>query len=323
MTSRAWAADLIAPRYRVITDNDYSGDPDGLVQLAHELLSLSTETVGIIGTHLRVGDPWAKSDDTAAEAVEAAGRVVELCGLTGLVPVAKGAVLPLTNRHTPNASEGVHVIIREAMRDDTAIPLFVVCGASLTEIASAWLIEPRIAERLTVVWIGGHEHSELASPPPGGTDLEYNLNIDPIAAQVVFNDSNLKIWQFARDSYRQVIASRAELFTRMRPHGQLGEHLFNSLGSVSNMVSGLGFSTGEVYILGDSPLVLATALQSSFEPETSSSRWVTKPCPKILDSGLYEENPHGRPLRVYTQVDNRVLLEDLYAKLQMHHAGVR
>ena len=321
MSGEAWSADLIAARYRVITDNDYSGDPDGLVQLAQELLSPSTETVAIIGTHLRLGDPWAKSDDTAAEAVAAAERVVELCGLAGSVPVLKGAVLPLADRVTPNPSDGVSAIIREAMREDAKTPLFVVCGASLTEIASAWLIEPRIAERLTVVWIGGHEHTELASPPPGGTDLEYNLNIDPIAAQVVFNDSNLNIWQFARDSYRQAIASRAELFTRMRPHGELGQHLYDRLGSVSDMVAGLGFSTGEVYILGDSPLVLATALQSSFEPETSSSRWVTKPCPNILDSGLYEENPNGRPLRVFTQVDTRVLLEDLYAKLQMHNEG--
>ena len=31
------------PRYRVISDNDYSGDPDGLFQLVHHLLSPSLE----------------------------------------------------------------------------------------------------------------------------------------------------------------------------------------------------------------------------------------------------------------------------------------
>jgi hypothetical protein len=79
MTAEAWSVDLIRPRIRVITDNDYSGDPDGLVQLAHELLSPSTETVAIIGTHLRMGDPWAKTEDSAAEAVVAASQIVELC----------------------------------------------------------------------------------------------------------------------------------------------------------------------------------------------------------------------------------------------------
>jgi purine nucleosidase len=317
MTQEPWSVDLIRPRIRVITDNDYSGDPDGLLQLAHELLSPSTETVAIIGTHLRIGDPWATSEDTAEAAMVAASRVVELCGLTGQVPVLKGAVPPLANRQEPHDSEGVQAIIREAMRDDTDVPLFVVCGASLTEIASAWLIEPRIAERLTLVWIGGHEHAGLAEAPVGGTEMEYNLHIDPIAGQVVFNDSDLKIWQFARDSYRQVLASRAELFTRLRPKGPLGLHLYEALGEVANRVSKIGLDLGEVYILGDSPLVLATALQSSFEPDLSSSQWVTKPCPNILDSGLYEENPLGRPLRVFTRVDNRLLLEDFYAKLEM------
>ncbi len=31
------------PRYRVISDNDYSGDPDGLFQLVHVLLSPSLD----------------------------------------------------------------------------------------------------------------------------------------------------------------------------------------------------------------------------------------------------------------------------------------
>jgi purine nucleosidase len=31
------------PRMRVVSDNDYSGDPDGLVQLAHHALSTSVD----------------------------------------------------------------------------------------------------------------------------------------------------------------------------------------------------------------------------------------------------------------------------------------
>jgi purine nucleosidase len=318
MTADRWPVSSIKPRYRVITDNDYSGDPDGLVQLAHELLSPSTETVAIIGTHFR-----GFEGDTAQAGVEAAEKIVELCGLTGQVPVFKGAVPTLPDRKTPVDSAGVQAIIREALRDDTDQHLFVVCGASLTEIASAWLLEPRIADRLTLVWIGGEEHTGFASPPPGVQETEYNLSIDHIAAQVVFNDSNLNVWQFPRNMYRTVIASRAELYTRMRPHGELGQYLYDTLGDASKMIHEIFHSVGEIYVLGDSPLVLATALQSIFEPDTSSSFHVVKPKPNILDSGLYEEKPSGTPMRVYTQLDNRVLLEDLYAKLQMHHQGAK
>ena len=65
------------------------------------------------------------------------------------------------------------------MRTDTNLPLFVTLGAGLTELASAYLIEPRIASRLTAVWIGGPEYPELGPDPerPGaGPGPEYNLN---------------------------------------------------------------------------------------------------------------------------------------------------
>jgi purine nucleosidase len=315
--SQLWPSTLISPRVRVISDNDYSGDPDGLVQLAHHLLSPSVEISLVVGSHLKA-DGWDSSPDTADRACGEANKIIELCGRSGTVRVAAGSNQSMVNRHTPVTSAAVTEIVREAMRDDTDLPLFVVCGAGLTEIASAWLVEPRIATRLTVIWIGGHEHEGLADPAPGAPDMEYNLNIDPIAGQVVFNDSDLVLWQIPRDAYRSVIASRSELICRMLPNGELGRYLFNALASVVAWATSAGRSLGETYVLGDSPLVLLTALTTAFEPGPASSRYVTMPCPTITDSGLYEKRGDGRALRVYTSLDTRLLLEDLYAKLQLH-----
>lgn len=320
----AWGAELIQPRIRVISDNDYSGDPDGLVQLAHHLLSPSVEVRAVIGTHLREGDGWAQSPDgdEVAAAVAAAEKIVELCGMTGQVPVLSGAPTAMVDVNTPQDSPGIRFIIEEAMRDDVDTPLFVVCGASLTEIASAYLIEPRIADRLTVIWIGGHEHDGLAVPPPGAPDLEYNLHEDVVSGLVFFNHSELKLWQIPRDQYRHVLASRAELKVRMAGAGELGAHLYASLGKVAQWLHGAGYKGGEVYCLGDSPLVLLTALQSAFEADPASSRYVTMPCPNLLPNGLYQANPDGREIRVYTLLDNRLLMEDFYAKLALHSTVV-
>jgi hypothetical protein len=52
----------------------------------------------------------------------------------------------------------------EAMRTDTRLPLFARFGAGLTELANAYLIEPRIADRLTTVWIGGPSTPTSAFP---------------------------------------------------------------------------------------------------------------------------------------------------------------
>ena len=191
----------------------------------------------------------------------------------------------------------------------------MTCGGGLTDISSAWLVEPRIAERLTLVWIGGGEHEDLAVTPEGA-GLEYNTQIDVLAAQVVFNDSDLRVWQVPRDAYVQVLASRAEMLTRMRPHGPLGAHLYDALGHTSEL-----WGLGETYVLGDSPLVLLTALVSNFMPIPSSSRWVDRPRPRLTDSGSYEANPDGPPLRIFTQLDTRLVLEDLYAQLAVHADG--
>lgn len=320
MIETTWPGSLCGPRARVVIDNDFSGDPDGLVQLAHHALSPSVDLRAVIGSHLAAGDRWDPSPHSADHAADAARRVLDLAGRPDVTVVA-GSNVGLGEAAEPIPSPGTDAIIAEALRADTDLPLFVVCGAGLTELASAWLTEPRIAGRLTVVWIGGHEHDGLAEPPPGAPDMEYNLNIDPVAGRVVFNDSDLSIWQVPRDTYRWVLASRAELLVRMRPHGPLGEHLFDRLADIARWVHEAGQSIGETYVLGDSPLVLLTALTTAFQPAPASSTYVTMPCPRIAPSGLYEANPAGRPLRVYTSLDSRLLLEDLYAKLELHAAS--
>ncbi|MBO0985566.1 nucleoside hydrolase [Rathayibacter sp. SD072] len=303
----------MSARLRVVSDNDYSGDPDGLVQLAQHALSPSVELALVIGSHLRPGDPFDPSDRTSENAADAARRVLELCGRSD-VPVIAGSPVALAANPTP--SPAARALVAEALRDDPR-PLYVCAGAGLTEIAAALRLEPAIASRMTLVWIGGPEHPGLASPPPGAMPIEYNLLIDvPAAAEVLA--SAVPVQQFPRDAYRTVLASVAELRVRMGGAGELGRHLFDALDSVARMAERHGLSLGETYALGDSPLVLATALLSAFEPDTSSSRSVLVPRPGIDADGQYCAGNGGPDLRVFTQVDTRLLLEDLYAKLALH-----
>ncbi|WP_165372805.1 nucleoside hydrolase [Pengzhenrongella frigida] len=306
----------MSARLRVISDNDYSGDPDGLIQLAHLLLSPSVEVRAVIGSHLAPGDPFDTSGRTAESAGVAAEKVVALAGRTG-VEVVVGAEDALVDAVTPHRSAGAAAIIAEALREDTDRPLYVVLGAGLTELASAYLLEPRIADRLTAVWIGGPEHPGLAEAPPGSVGPEYNLKIDLVAAQVVF-DSPIPLWQVPRDAYRQTLVSFDELDEHLRPAAPLGAHLVDALDVVRRMCAGTAYDLGETYILGDSPLVLLTALLSSFEADSSSSRHVVLPAPRIADDGSYLPRPDGRPIRVYTHLDNRLMFTDLYAKLARH-----
>jgi purine nucleosidase len=307
-------------RMRVVVDNDFSGDPDGLVQLAHHALSPSVDLRLVIGSHLREDDPFDPSTTTADNAAGQAAEILVLSGRSD-VPVLAGSNVALSDPGTPVRSAAAEALVAEAMRDDVDTPLYVCAGAGLTEIASAWLIEPRIAERMTLVWIGGPEHPGLALPPPDAMPIEYNLLIDVTAGSVVFGRSSIPIWQVPRDAYRQTLVSFPELRLRMAGEGALGARLYAALDGVRSMAAEHGFPLGETYILGDSPLVLLTALQSAFEPDPSSSRYDVRETPGIDEDGRYVPAPGARAMRVYTHIDNRLMIEDLFARLRVH-AGV-
>jgi inosine-uridine nucleoside N-ribohydrolase len=282
--------DLVKPRMRIIIDNDFGGDPDGLFQLVHHLLSPSVEIRAIIGSHLKPGDGFDRSNQTATNAKKKIDEVLGIMNLAAKFSVYQGSNSALKNDSTPQKSDAANAIIKEAMRDDTKLPLYVVCGAGLTDLASAWLMEPKIAGRLTLIWIGGPEYTDLAPPPPGYTSLEYNLGIDIKAGQVIFNKSTISIWQVPRSSYRQVYLPYSSLLLKVKPQGKIGEYLTTALERVMKATASFNLNIGEVYIVGDSPLVLLTALQSSFEADPSSSRYALRPCPLINWQGLYEVN---------------------------------
>jgi purine nucleosidase len=297
----------IVARIRVISDNDYSGDPDGLWQLAHLLLSPDAEVRLVIGSHLREGDPFDPSGTSAGNAARRAREIATACGRDD-VRIVAGSNTPGVVR-----GEAVDAIVAEAMRDDPR-PLYVTCGGGLTEIASAWLAEPRIAERLTVVWIGGPEYPG-GHVPPGAMPVEYNTLIDPAAARIVFNDSDLPLWQVPRDAYRQVLVSMRELDHRVRPLGPLGALLVDALEGVRAMMREHGLDPGATYILGDNPLVLLTALQSGFEPDPCSSQSFRRPRPRVRDDGTFDFDGAGAEVRVFTRLDVPLLLGDLIAQL--------
>src|SRR5688572_10660825 len=265
-------------RARVIVDNDFAGDPDGLFQLAHHVLCTSVAVVQVIAS--RLPEAMVSPDrDEVAEGVAAADEVLTLAGSAlRTVPGARTALNPQVDSPPSAATES---IVREAMRADTDLPLFYAAGGALTELATAYLAEPRIAERLTLVWIGGHGYDSTAEAP------EFNTGTDLVAAQVVFR-SPIPIWQVPEPTYAQCLVSWAELHRDIAPLGPLGSYLVDRWRTFTDRVERMfGASLGECAVLGDSPLVLLTALQGTFRAEPSSSPSTLVPRRPIEDGGAY------------------------------------
>jgi purine nucleosidase len=276
------------------------------------VLSPSVEIPLVIGSHLSPGDHFDPSDRQADNAADVARGLLELLGTS--IPVLAGSTTGMTSPDTPVPTDASEAIVREAMRTDTDLPLFVALGAGMTELATAVLTEPRIADRLTAVWIGGPEHPGIGLDHPVADQVEYNLRIDIPAARAVF-DSEVPLWQVPRNTYRQALVSLAELDERVRPHGPLGRRLAESIDGLVAMAERAGLRVGETYCLGDQPLVLLTALHSAFEADPSSSVHVVRPTPRLTADGWYEDRADGRPMRVYSTLDTRLMFEDMFTKI--------
>lgn len=303
------------PRIRVLYVNDLSGDIDGLFATVHMLLSPSVDVRGIVGT------TTGRARETAERSAEFAREILEVMGLTGKIPVHVGASAKLAAASTPADNAGSRAIIAEAMREDTALPLFVAVGGGLTEVASAIMLEPRIASRMTLVWIGGDAY------PAGGTG-ETNFNIDSLAAQFLFNATNLRIWQVPRDVYKTCLVSATELQAFVAPYGKIGQWLYRQVEVPSGTYTP-ALNTGETWTLGDNPLVVLTALtdwgpsvyRPSFRYErTGSSNYDEVIAPLLNADGTFAPRSEGRNIRIYTSIDNRMMMNDFFAKLRVNYA---
>lgn len=95
------------------------------------------------------------------------------------VPVFRGSDSFLANETTPVLSPVVEDLVERAMQYTWDNPLYVVAIGAITNIASALIVKPEIADRIVVVWLGGHT-------PEWPGNAEFNLRQDVAAARVVF-----------------------------------------------------------------------------------------------------------------------------------------
>ncbi len=283
---------------RVITDTDAYNEADDQFAIVHAALSPKFENVGFIAAHFGINRVKLSMEASFQELERLFGHMaVPTKGL-----LYRGAVNPMPDRFTPVDSEGARLIIKEAMADDPR-PLFVTFLGPITDLASAYLLEPRIANRLTAIWIGGGAY------PSGG--IEFNLGNDINAANVVFG-SSIAVWQVPKNVYEMMPVSLAELEYRVRPYGAIGRYLFDQLNehAQTDIPRKSPFRTGESWVLGDSPAVGLILYEHRFEFD-----WV--PAPQIGVDMNYIHTGLNRPIRVYRRIDPRLILEDMFCKLAL------
>lgn len=310
-------------RLRVIVVTDCKNEADDQFALAHHLMTQRFDIRAIIAAHFE-----AKGSEGRGESVQKSYdeilKVMELMGVQGKYPVLKGGTHPLScddiaqPRYYPVAcvgscspvdSEGARFIVEEAMRDDP-LPLYVVFLGSLTDLASAYLMDKRLEDRLTAVWIGGGAY-------PGGA-CEFNLYQDIPAANIVMA-SQIPLWQVPEPTYKQIRMSLAELQLRVRPYGKIGKYLFEQLVQYNmDFEDDEDWPQGESWSLGDQPTVSLLLENHQWDYDWVPAPLITRDMAYIpLNSCMPDRK--NRAIRVYHTVDCRFTMEDFYAKLAINY----
>ncbi|MBB6637167.1 nucleoside hydrolase [Cohnella thailandensis] len=287
-------------KIRLIVNSDAKNEADDQYAIVHALLTPQFIVKGLIGAHF--GE--LRSRTSMLDSVKEIELLLKLMGMSECYSVMRGAERALQDELTPAISEGAELIVQEAMSDDQR-PLFVIFLGAITDLATAYLMNPAIADRLTAVWIGG------GAWPDGGA--EFNLGNDVHAANVVLG-SPIPLWQIPRNVYSKMRVSLAELKRRVEPCGAIGRYLYQQLIETNQEWADHPYwPRGEMWTLGDSPAVGLLMHDQPFDYD-----W--KPAPRIAPDLSYVHRQTERQIRVYRDIDARFILEDMYAKLELFSA---
>jgi inosine-uridine nucleoside N-ribohydrolase len=291
-------------KIRVILDTDAKAEVDDLWALALALLSPERfEIQGIIGATFITGGPASP-----AMSRKAVDTLVKLAGRQGEFPVLEGSQ-PMAYPYAPSESEGVDFIIRKAMESSPEDPLWVVGLGAATDMASAFLKEPRIADRVRVFW-----HLRTAWP-----DKASNFNVfgDIHAARLLFH-SPLSFVLFDTGTHlscpmeesEKKVGSRGPLGRYLHSYRTGSEGLYGTESFQEWLIQGMMKDTKGFFDLGDIAALL--------DPDIA--RWEIVDCPDVGHDVTYHFNQaRGKILRCY-DIDRDSTFELLYQKLENYHA---
>ena len=194
---------------RLIIDTDTAGDDAFSILLALKAPHVTLEGITICNGNV----PFDQQAENALYTLEVAGA-------GGTVPVYKGCPLPMLRKpvdateffgadgmsdaHFPQAAQrpedghAVDFLIDTIMSNPGEIE--ILAQAPLTNIATAWVKEPRISENLKHLWVMGGLDNSIGNTTPAS---EFNFYVDPEAAKIVVNagfNLTLSTWTLTMSS---------------------------------------------------------------------------------------------------------------------------
>lgn len=167
-------------KVRMVLDTDTYNEIDDQFALSYAYLSKEKISLEAVYAAPYFNDRSTSAGDGMEKSYQEILRLLKMLGKAPDNFAFRGSDRYLEDITRPVKSEAALDLIKKAMASSPDDPLYVVPVGCITNIASAILIEPKIIERIVIVWLGGNS---LDWPH----QKEFNLMQDVKAAQVVLN----------------------------------------------------------------------------------------------------------------------------------------
>lgn len=185
MTEEQYLKNLSVPAGVVdaVIDTDTFNEIDDQFAISYMLLSKHR-----INTKAIYAAPFFNSHSTSPEdgMLKSYDEIIKLLHLLKMEDfccnVYKGSTDYLKNENTPIISDAAKHLVSLAKNYSPDFPLYVISIGAITNIASALIIDPSIAENIVIVWLGGHSFEMQDTK-------EFNMRQDFAAARVVMGSA--------------------------------------------------------------------------------------------------------------------------------------
>lgn len=180
-------AEKLIPRLRlpggklnIVLDTDTYNEVDDQFALCYSLLSRERLNVQAVYAAPFFNDRSSGPEDGMEKSYDEIVRLLGTMNLQSQGFVFKGSRSYLPGEDTPVISPAAEDLVKKGMAMPEGELLYVTAIGAITNVASALLMEPRLVEKICVIWLGGH-------PLTWPTAREFNLMQDVKAARVILN----------------------------------------------------------------------------------------------------------------------------------------
>ena len=287
---------------RVVIDTDTYNEIDDQFAVVYALFSPEELEVEAIYAAPFKNHRSESAEEGMTKSYEEILRMLERTGTPAEGFVYKGSDAFLTNSEQPVESDAAQDLIDRAMSSDE--PLYVLTLGAPTNVASALLLEPRLVEKIVVVWLGGKgKNWPFAS--------EFNLQQDVRSSKIMF-DSGVPLIQIPTQPVTShLLLSIPEAEKYLKGQGAIGDYLLDIFQQYPKELDVDEYAWSKV--VWDISAVAYVINPSWFQTELDATPILTTEKTYSID--------RRRPLyRVVTHLNRDKIFGDMFRKIEQQAA---